>query len=71
MSIEVALGSAALLLRRRGTFDAGEYGFDQPEVHATEILPQRRGGTFTTPPAVNRQVTFAPRAARAWEVAEP
>jgi hypothetical protein len=53
------------------TFDAGEYGFDQPEVRATEILPQRRGETFTTPPAVNRQVTFAPRKALAWELAEP
>ena len=51
-------------------FDAGEYGFDQPEVHATEIYPQRRGETFTTPPALNRHVTFAPRAAWAWELAE-
>jgi hypothetical protein len=51
-------------------FDAGEYGFDQPEVHATEIFPQRRGETLLTPPAFHRRVTFAPRAAWAWELAE-
>lgn len=52
-------------------FDAGEYGFRGPEVRVMRISPEGPGETFTTAPAIDRQVTFEPRAAWAWEITAP
>ena len=52
-------------------FDAGEYGFRGPEVRVTRISSDGPGKTFTTPPAIDRQVIFEPRSAWAWEITAP
>ncbi len=52
-------------------FDAGEYGFAGPTVRITGMTAAGTGEMFTSPPAIEREVTFEPATAWAWEIASP
>ena len=49
-------------------YDATPYGFTAEEIRVTPINPEAAGETFTTPPAIHREITFPARSAWAWEL---
>lgn len=51
-------------------YDARPYGFSIGEVRLTKITAEGLGEASPTPPVVDREVTFPPRSAWAWEMVE-
>jgi hypothetical protein len=52
----------------RVVFDARPYGFPGPTLHATTISSEGSGAGFTAPWMLDREATFPPRSAWAWEI---
>jgi hypothetical protein len=49
-------------------YDTTPYGLRGAELKLTKITPEGAGRTGSTPPVVQREVTFPPRSAWAWEI---
>ncbi|MFV2066652.1 MAG: DUF6259 domain-containing protein, partial [Pirellulales bacterium] len=48
--------------------DLGDYGLPGPKSTVTKITPETAEDAFVTPPLLDRELTFPPRTAWAWEI---